>query len=292
MAGNFQRLSISVIIPTYNRDQPLKDCLWSLFQQTFRNFEIIIVDQSDKEFPEKERFSRKYAKFLRILRMKKPSIPKAINLGIKKAKGKIVLMTDDDILADKKLLVSHMANYEDKNVTGVVGRVITEGQKEEPDFLNVGRITPWGSVAGGYSSKIRQEIGNVIGCNVSFRKEILEKAAGVDENFVGNSLRWESDLALRVKRTGGKIVFDPKSEIVHARAETGGCRMDDREQWFKDYFQNEAYFCFKWIKWYWWPLFWLTRWQWFIRSKSILIPWQGIFNGRQAYRRWKSENRS
>lgn len=291
MAGNFQRLSISIIIPTYNRDQSLRDCLWSLFQQVYQNYEIIVVDQSDIQLPEKERFYQKYEQRFYLRRLKKPSIPKAINLGIKLARGEIILLVDDDILANKQLLASHVENYEDKNLAGVIGRVVTKGQEEEPDFQSVGRITSWGSVAGGYSSKIRQEVGNVIGCNVSFRKEILKKVGGIDENFVGNSLRWETDLALRIRREGGKIIFDPKAEIIHQRAETGGCRMDNRQQWFKDFFQNEAYFCFKWIKWYWWPIFWLNRWQWFLRSKSIIIPWQGICQGGQAFRRFKNENR-
>lgn len=291
MAEKFQRLSVSIIVPTYNRDEPLRNCLWSLFQQLYQNYEIIVIDQSNIQLPEKERFYQKYEPRFYLRRLKKPSIPKAINLGIKLAKGEIILMIDDDILADKKLLVNQVENYENKNVVGAVGRVVTKGQKEEPDFQGVGRITPWGSIAGGYSSKIRQEVGNVIGCNVSFRKEILEKVAGVDENFIGNALRWETDLALRIRRRRGKIIFDPKAEIVHTRAETGGCRMDNRHQWFKDFFQNEAYFCFKWIKLYWWGVFWLNRWQWFLRSKSLLIPWQGIFNGWKSFRRWKNENR-
>lgn len=290
MAGNFQRLSISIIIPTYNRDRSLRNCLRSLFHQLYQNFEIIVVDQSDQKLPEKERFYQKYGSRFYMRRLKKPSIPKAINLGIKLAKGEIILLVDDDIVAGKNLLTAHVANYADVRVVGVVGRVVTKGQKEEPDFQGVGRITPWGSVAGGYSSKIRQEVGNVIGCNVSFRKGVLEKVGGVDENFVGNALRWETDLALRIRRAGGKIIFDSKAEIVHLRAETGGCRMDDRQKWFKDFFHNEAFFCFKWVKWYWWGVFWLTHWQWFVRAKS-LAHFLGIYQGWQTYRRWRNENR-
>ena len=52
--------AVSVIIPTYNRDEPLRKTLKSLLAQDYPNFEIILVDQSDKKFPEKEKFLKKY----------------------------------------------------------------------------------------------------------------------------------------------------------------------------------------------------------------------------------------
>lgn len=282
-----QMKKISVIIPTYNRDEPLRKTLKSLFAQNYPDFEIIVIDQSDKEFPKKEEFLRRWATKIRYFKLEEKSIPKAINLGVEKARGEIVFLTDDDILADKNLLKEHIARYNNAQVSGVQGRVVTPGQKEEPNFLGVGRISPWGTVAGGFSSKIPQEVKNVIGCNVSFRKEIFKKVGGVEENFVGNALRWETDLALRVIRAGGKIVFEPKAEIIHLRAKSGGCRMDNRRQWFFDFFRNEAYFCCRWIAWYWWPIFWLARWRWFLRCmfgrgrswQTIITPFLGIWEG-------------
>ena len=51
---------VSVVIPTFNRGKPLCDTLESLFHQLqgekYVDYEIIVVDQSTKKFPEKEKF--------------------------------------------------------------------------------------------------------------------------------------------------------------------------------------------------------------------------------------------
>lgn len=291
---------VSVIIPTYNRGKPLCDTLESLFKQDYDNYEIIVVDQSIKKFPEKESFLKKYQNRFRYFTLSTPSLPGARNFGIKKAKGKIVLFVDDDIVARKNLISGHISSYEDSGVAAVAGRVVTFGQKVEPDFQGVGKISFWGMVAGGYSSKIRQEIGNLIGCNMSFRKAILEKVGGFDENFVGNALREETDVALRIKKFGWKIVFEPKAELTHIFYSTGACRKSEgRLKWYHDFFHNETYFFLKWVKWHWFLFFWLTRWQWFVRCmfgfgrevswRSIKTPWLGIYDGFKTCRR-KNEN--
>jgi len=287
--------AVSVIIPTYNRDEPLRKTLKSLLAQDYPNFEIIVVDQSDKKFPEKEKFLKKYKEKITYFKIAPPNLPAARNFGVKKAKGEIVIFCDDDVVVKRGWISGHVENYSDSRVGAVAGRVITKGQKIEPNFRGVGKISWWGKVAGGYSSKIPQEIGNLIGCNMSFRKKVLESVGGFDEKFIGNALREETDVALRIKKLGWKIVFSPKPQLVHLRAETGGCRKGkNRLGWYKDFFHNEAYFCLKHISWFWWPVFWLTRWQWFLRCmfgfgrevswRSIITPFAGIAAGIRDFR--------
>ena len=50
---------VSVIIPTYNRGEPLCRTLESLFIQDYSNYEIVVVDHSNKKFREKEDFLKK-----------------------------------------------------------------------------------------------------------------------------------------------------------------------------------------------------------------------------------------
>jgi len=298
-----KKLKVSVIIPTYNRDEPLRRTLESLFRQDYPDFEIIVVDQSTKKFPEKEAFLEKYKSKIRLFHLSIPSLPRARNFGISKAKGEIVLFCDDDVKVKKGWISAHANNYLDPKIGAVTGRVVTLGQKIEPNYRKVGKIFPWGTISGGFSSTIRQEVGNVVGCNFSWRKEILEKVGRFDENFIGNALREETDLALRIKKAGWKIIFEPRAELTHIFYQQGGCRKDEnRLGWYHDFFHNETYFFLKHIKWYWWKLFWLTRWQFFVRCmfgfgrevslRSIIIPWQGIYHGWQTYRRKKNANRS
>ncbi|MGB9707075.1 MAG: glycosyltransferase [Microgenomates group bacterium] len=286
------RPMVSVIIPTYNRDEPLRRTLESLFTQDDSNFEIIVVDQSDKKFPEKERFLKKYRRQIRLFSGLSPNVAAARNFGVKKAKGEILLFLDDDVECQPGLISAHRANYQNKKIGAVVGRIITVGQKEEPERRNVGRITPWGYHTGGFSSKIKQEIFDAITCNASWRREVFEKIGGFDENFSG-PIREDSDLAIRTRERGYKIIFEPKAELVHLRAETGGFRKSEgRLKWYYGFFKSETYFCLKHIAWFWWPIFWLSRWQWFLRCmfgrevslRSVVTPFWGIAAGVRDFR--------
>ena len=285
-------MKVSVIVPTYNRGEPLCRTLESLFKQTYPNFEIIIVDQSTKKFPEKEEFLKANRHKIRYFFAKTPNAAGARNLGVKKAKGEILLFVDDDVECSDKLISSHVKNYDNDKVGTVVGRIITSGQKIEENNKNVGRITPWGSFSGGFSSKVKQEIFDAITCNASWRKDVFVELGGFDENFTG-PIREDSDLAVRTRKAGYKIIFEPEAELVHLRTETGGFRKSEgRLKWYLGFFKSETYFFLKHIRWFWWPVFWLTRWQWFLRSRSLITPFLGIYHGIKTYRRWKNENRS
>ncbi|MCL4389897.1 MAG: glycosyltransferase family 2 protein [Patescibacteria group bacterium] len=277
---------VSIIIPTYNRREPLTKALETLLSQAYPHYEIIVVDQSDKTFIDKR---------VKIIKTSPPNTPRARNIGAAVARGEILIFCDDDILADKNFVAAHVNNYADQKITAVNGRVITPGQKPALNCRTVGKITPWGTVAGGYDSKIRQEIKNLIGCNMSVRKQALLAIGGFDEHYIGNGLREETDMARRLVTAGGKIIFDPKAKIIHVRAATGGARKDNRMQWQHDFFHNEMYFALKHLNWFWLPVFWLVHWQWFARCmfgfgrevsrRSMTMPFIGIYDAIKDYRR-------
>lgn len=292
---------VSVIIPTYNREKPLGDTLKSLFNQDYKNYEIIVVDQSTKKFVKKEKFLKKNKNKIIYLASKLPNASLARNIGVKKVKGKIILFLDDDVICQKNLISNHVKNYVDKNIGAVAGRVVTQGQPVKANQRNVGQITPWGKFTGGFSSKIRQEVISVVTCNASWRKGVFNQLGGFDENFSG-PIREDSDLSLRTREAGYKIIFEPKASVVHLRAEKGGFRKSEgRMKWYFNFFKSETYFFLKHIKHFWFLVFWLFRWQYFIRCmfgfgrevswRSIKTPWLGIYHGFQIYRRWKNEHR-
>jgi GT2 family glycosyltransferase len=291
---------ISVIIPTYNRGKPLIVTLNSLLVQNYPRFEIIVVDQSNRKYPEKENFFKTLRPKIKYFKLSIANAAAARNLGVKKAKGNILLFLDDDAIADFNLIKAHQEAYMKQNVGAIAGRVITTGQKIEKSKRNVGRISPFGKFSDGFSSQIRQEVTSVITCNASWKKNVFEKIDGFDENFSG-PIREDSDLSLKTIKAGYKITFEPKALVVHSLAKSGGFRKTEgRIKWYRGFFKSEAYFCLKWISWYWWPLFLLMRWQWFLRCMfgrevsflSISTPWLGIYEGWKAYQKFKNENRS
>src|SRR3989304_1213140 len=91
---------ISVVIPTYNRPQYLERNLSNLLKIKTLPYEILVVDQSEKDLSKKvcEKYKKKLKVPLKYLFSKVPSTSRAKNMGLKNAdkRTKIVLFLDDD----------------------------------------------------------------------------------------------------------------------------------------------------------------------------------------------------
>jgi GT2 family glycosyltransferase len=286
----------SIIIPTYNRTSSIGLLLASLKNQLNKSVELIIVEQGINNNSEISKYFNGIDSQTTYLFLKSPSLTKARNMGINASKADILIFLDDDVIAKKDLINNHLKNYKDELIGGVVGRVITPGQKIELKNYNVGKINFLGSFSDGYSSDVMQEVDTVIGCNHSWRKSLLKKVGGFDEKFTGNAVREDSDISLRIKKQNYKIIFDPSIEVIHARAETGGSRKNEnRVKWYFDFFSNETYFFLKHRPKFLFPLMIITKYEWFIRSffgfrrgvnlkLSLVTPFNGILDGVRKYK--------
>jgi len=102
---------ISVIIPVHNVEKYIKNCLISVFDQTYKNIEVILINDfsTDKTVKIAKSFQKSHLN-LRIINLKnygykkKSGISTARNLGIKFAKGKFIALLDADDLWSKDKL--------------------------------------------------------------------------------------------------------------------------------------------------------------------------------------------
>lgn len=95
---------ISVVIPTYNRSEMLKDALKSVLNQTFQDFEIIVCDDGSEDNTKEivEAFKDNRIKYL--WQENSGLSPAVRNMGIQASKGKYVALLDsDDIWLPNKL---------------------------------------------------------------------------------------------------------------------------------------------------------------------------------------------
>jgi len=279
--------AVSIIIPSYKRQESLQKLLKSLKTEMGQYLEIIVVVQGEKKC--------KLPRNVKVIYLKEPSMTHARNMGAKKAKGDLILFLDDDVVAHKGLIENHVKNFQDSVVAATCGRVITNGQPVEANNRSVGRIGLIGGVSGGYSSTIRQKVDTVIGCNMCWRRAIYLILGGTDERFTGNALREESDLSLLAKTAGYIIIFEPKAVVEHYRAGTGGARKSEgRIQWYFDFFSNETYFYLKHRPHMLLPIFWFTKIEWVMRcmfgfgrevsARSISTPFAGMVDGVRKYK--------
>ncbi len=242
-------IKTSIIIPTYNRGKLLCNTLTNLIGQLPTDGEIVVVDQSDEVYSELMEIAKNHSTQIHYYKIFVKGLPNARNYGLKRAIGEIIIFCDDDIIPSQNFIKNHLQNYKEKEAGGVGGRIILNGnQSHDNPNLNkvIGKVRWWDTyLIDNFDATERADIDHVQGCNMSFRKEALMKAGGFDECFGGSAHLEETDLCLRIRKAGYKLVFDPEAELVHLKDAKGGCRAENYKQWFYWYGHNNMLFFLK-----------------------------------------------
>lgn len=227
--------SISVIIPTYNREKALRDTLADVLKQDYPDFEVVVVDQTSTHEPETQTYLEELAASGKIgwFRVDWASLPGARNYAVRRSRGEIILFIDDDVELPAGFLHAHARNYvEQPEVGAIAGRVFDRMKlSDSGGGLTIEDLPPEAmdpGIAWYYIDLVHtvkpQRVISVRGCNMSFRRDIFEKyGLQFDERFRGSAVREESDFCLRLRQTGYKIWYDPEAHLVHLGEESGGC---------------------------------------------------------------------
>lgn len=226
--------TLSVIIPTYQREAVLCETLDSLLEQDYPSYEVIVVDQTQTHTPQTQQRLETLIKDGKITLYQLPwaSLPAARNFGIEHSSGEIVLFIDDDVLLPPGYLYAHARTFMDRpNVGAVAGRVfdrmkLAEQKDLEIDYLPPEAMDPgiaWYHLDLVHTTQPQQVL-TARGCNMSFRRELFDQhGLRFDERFYGSAVREESDFCLHIRNTGYIIWYNPEAHLVHLGEETGGC---------------------------------------------------------------------
>lgn len=101
---------ISVIIPTYQHGDTIEVCLLSLFNQTFRDFEIIVVNDGSTD--NTAEVLEKYKDRVRIINEENLGAPSARNRGFKESTGEFLIFSDADVDAKPEMLAKMLETLE------------------------------------------------------------------------------------------------------------------------------------------------------------------------------------
>ncbi|MBC7190373.1 glycosyltransferase family 2 protein [Candidatus Aerophobetes bacterium] len=187
---------VSIVIPTYNRKIVLRRCLELLFNQNFpkSDYEIIVVDNGSTD--ETDKMVNSLSPPCRFLFLKEerrgPHI--ARNMGIKNARGEIVVFVDSDILTPPDFLKEHLRFH-----TLYGEKVIVSGPTVRTDNL----MDDFSDIE---KRKKMERLFNLSGpspitSNLSVRRKYLIEVGGFDEDFEG--LGWHDwELNYRLKKLG------------------------------------------------------------------------------------------
>lgn len=196
---------VSVIIPAYDAEKTLIQCLNSVLNQNYKNYEVIVVDNNsaDKTKEIIKEFQNKSKKVKYVFEEKKGR-GAARNSGIKRAKGKIIVMTDSDCIVPKNWIFEITRPIIKENESAVMGseKPLTENywtkniQKANSEFIKR-------NLKGKYISHIDTKN---FAIKTSIAKKLMfDSNLGAFEDF---------ELYLRLKKIT-KIKFNPSIIVGH-----------------------------------------------------------------------------
>ena len=126
---------ISIIIPVYNVEQYLRECLDSVVSQSFDDYEVVCINDgsSDGSLAILEEYKNRYSK-IQVISQQNKGLSGARNVGIKAAKGDYVFFLDSDDWVEPNTLQILFENNSGQDLLCFNGRSYYEnGFKEEPD---------------------------------------------------------------------------------------------------------------------------------------------------------------
>ncbi len=236
-------MKVSVIIPNWNGKHLLKTCLTSLEKQSFKDFDVLVVDNGSTD--DSAGYIRKYFPKFGILELNKNyGFARAVNEGIKNSSGEYLVLLNNDtevekdyikylvLAADKHsdvgFVAAKMLNFKNRNIIDSAGDAVDVvghsyniglGQKDGPEFNRAGSI--FLATAGGSL----------------FKKEVFERAGYFDEDYF--TYMEDVDLCLRAQFMGFKGWYEPRSVLYHIRKATSSKVGRLSEYWhFRNMTQN------------------------------------------------------
>jgi GT2 family glycosyltransferase len=203
--------AISVIVATRgDKLEFLKNCIGSLKNQKFRNFEIIVVS---KRIP-KELEDLFESEHIRFVEEKGSTLGAARNLGVINARGNLVSFIDDDAEASVDWLDKiSMTFIRYPSLICLGGPHFTLQDKSEKNPLNYFQgLFFEGNSKTTYFNK--SAIGKIAGCNVTYKRSVFQEIGYLNEQL-RTCEDWDFDR--RLVEEGFSLRFDPDIWVLHHR---------------------------------------------------------------------------
>lgn len=188
---------VSVVMTVKNVSKTIVDCLFSILHQTFKNFEIIIIDDFSNDSTKKliQAICDKRIRY--FANEKWLGISPSRNKGIRKAVGEYIFFTDGDCRVSKNWIEAGLHSLINLNCVGVEGRIYYVSADYEPTFSDHVMENKFG--------------GHFMTGNMAYKKGVLKEVNGFDERL---TYLEDRDIAYRIMEYG-PICFNSEMIVYH-----------------------------------------------------------------------------
>jgi glycosyltransferase involved in cell wall biosynthesis len=222
-------MKVSVVVCTYTMDRydVFTEAVDSVLAQTYDPIEVVLVIDGNPELY--ERAVRDFGNLESVVvydNDKNRGISYSRTRGAELASGEIVAFIDDDGVAEEDWVGNLVEVYEETDAIAVGGQVLPDWQVGKPEFFPEEFYWLVGCDEKGFGEHM-EEMRNTYGSNISYRREVLLKIGGYDQNTGRRGDKHiqahESTVGARIRREYGRgVIYNTDAKVHHKLFEYRG----------------------------------------------------------------------
>jgi glycosyltransferase involved in cell wall biosynthesis len=197
---------VSVIVPCYNSERTIRECLKSIMnQKTSVSFDVVVVDSSTDRTPQ---IVAQEFPSVRLIHLEKRTFAGAArNVGARSTKSRYCLMIDSDCIASDDLIERVIARHREQDYAAVGGS-LRNGTPRSLSGL-IGYLIEFKEFMPTTPLRFEKSVPTA---NIAYHREVLERFGYFDEEM------WLAEDILfnwKLYSSGERILFDPAIEVTH-----------------------------------------------------------------------------
>lgn len=202
---------VSIIVPVFNGERFVRLCMESINRINYPKdrFELIMVDNgsSDKTVETIRHFQKNLGIDVKLYVEKRKGAYMARNLGIRNAKGEIVVFTDADCIVDENWLTNIVGYFSEKSIGAVAGEILPKRGNSIVERYAIS-VEMWSQKALFNARRLPfAQTGNV-----AYRKDVFSKIGYFAEIFSGGDADYSWRMLLE---TDYKIIYASDAIVIH-----------------------------------------------------------------------------
>ena len=218
-------VAVSVVIVNFNRRDLLDPCLESLWNQTFRDFDVIVVDNGSSDGSVE--FLRKNSRVQTVELASNHGFSGGCNAGIRQAQGRYIATLNNDAEAEPRWLEELVRAMETHPEAGMcASKILFHADRRRID--KAAHLIYWDGLNHGRGSgepdtgqyEVMGEALFPDGAAALYRREMLDQVGLFDESFFAYGD--DADLGLRGRLAGWTCIYVPKAIVFHIHSATAG----------------------------------------------------------------------
>ena len=196
-------MKVSVVIPTLNRYEYLKDVLADLEKQTYKNFDVWVCDQSDNFDSE---FYKDWNLEINVIQQSEKALWRGRNRCIESSESDYLLFFDDDSRVESDWIEEHLKcclNFNSLISAGVTNTISGGGNSTKSEYYHLSEVLDTG--------------------NVLIHRSVFDKTGLFDIAFERMRMG-DGEFGLRCFLNGFNVISNPVAKRIHLKVQTGGLR--------------------------------------------------------------------